>query len=145
MLSAVRRSDSEARIDGFSVQPMIRRPGAHELIAGVAEDSVFGPVILFGQGGTAVEVIGDRAVGLPPLNPLLAKEMIGRTRVSRLLRGYRDRPAADLDEIALTLVKVSQLVTTLDRVVELDINPLLADASGVVALDARIVVEIGRP
>ncbi|MEX2124218.1 MAG: bifunctional acetate--CoA ligase family protein/GNAT family N-acetyltransferase [Woeseia sp.] len=140
MLASVRRIAGDARIDGFSVQPMIRRPGAHELIAGVAEDSVFGPVILFGQGGTAVEVIGDRAVGLPPLNPLLAKEMIGQTRISRLLRGYRDRPAADLEAIALTLVKLSQLVITLERVVELDINPLLADASGVVALDARIVV-----
>src|SRR5690606_21935893 len=85
------------------------------------------------------------SVGLPPLNPVLANEMIRGTRVFRLLRGYRDTPAAKLDEIALTLVKLSHLVTTLERVVELDINPLLADASGVIALDARIVVrEAGR-
>ena len=140
MLAAAGRVAGDARIDGFNVQQMIRRRDAHELIAGVAEDSVFGPVILFGEGGTAVEVIGDRSVGLPPLNPLLANEMIRATRVCRLLNGYRDRPAADLDAIALTLVKLSHLVTTLERVVELDINPLLADAAGVMALDARIVV-----
>jgi acetyltransferase len=140
ILASVEQAASDAKVDGFNVQRMVQRRDAYELIAGVAADSVFGPVILFGQGGTAVEVIGDRSVGLPPLNPLLANEMIQGTRISRLLRGYRDRPAVDLDAIALTLVKLSQLVTTLDRVVELDINPLLADASGVVALDARIVV-----
>ncbi|MCI0510807.1 acetyltransferase [Chromohalobacter marismortui] len=140
MLAAVRRAQPEARVEGFNVQPMIRRPGAHELIVGVAEDSLFGPVIVFGQGGTAVEVIGDRVVGLPPLNPLLARDMIASTRVARLLRGYRDRPAADLEAVTATLVKVSQLVSDLTRVVELDINPLLTDASGVIALDARIVV-----
>jgi acetyltransferase len=140
MLASVERLARDARVDGFNVQPMIRRPDAHELIAGVAEDNVFGPVIVFGQGGTATEVIGDRAVGLPPLNPLLAEDMIRQTRVSRLLHGYRDRPPANTDAIALTLVKLSQLVSTLERVVELDINPLLADPSGVVALDARIVV-----
>jgi acetyltransferase len=140
MLASVKQLAGDARMDGFNVQPMIRRPDAHELIAGVAEDNVFGPVIVFGQGGTATEVIGDRAVGLPPLNPLLAEDMIRQTRVSRLLHGYRNRPAANTDAIALTLVKLSQLVSTLERVVELDINPLLADPSGVVALDARIVV-----
>ncbi len=140
MLATLRQVAPEARLDGFNVQPMIRRPGAHELILGVAEDSVFGPIIMFGQGGTAVELIGDRVVGLPPLNPLLAQDMIQATRISRLLRGYRDRPAADLEAISLTLIKLSQLISDLDRVVELDINPLLADATGVIALDARIVV-----
>tara|TARA_R110000824_G_scaffold372077_2_gene562014 strand:+ start:49953 stop:52619 length:2667 start_codon:yes stop_codon:yes gene_type:complete len=144
MLATLRQVAPEARLDGFNVQPMIRRPGAHELILGVAEDSVFGPIIMFGQGGTAVELIGDRVVGLPPLNPLLAQEMIQATRISRLLRGYRDRPAADLEAISLTLIKLSQLISDLDRVVELDINPLLADATGVIALDARIVVKADR-
>jgi acetyltransferase len=97
-------------------------------------------VILFGQGGTAVEVVGDRSVGLPPLNPILAHDMIERTRIFRLLRGYRERSAADLDAIALTIVKLSHLVADLDRVAELDITPLLADADGVIALDARVVV-----
>lgn len=144
MLATLRQVAPEARLDGFNVQPMIRRPGAHELILGVAEDSVFGPIIMFGQGGTAVELIGDRVVGLPPLNPLLAQEMIQATRISRLLRGYRDRPAADLEAISLTLIKLSQLISDLDRVVELDINPLLVDATGVIALDARIVVRADR-
>lgn len=140
MLAKVALKAKGARIDGFTVQPMVRRAGAHELILGIAEDAVFGPVLLFGHGGTAAEVIGDRVVGLPPLNLILAQDMIARTRVSKLLRGYRDRPPADLAAIALTLVKLSQLVCDLDRVAELDINPLLADAAGVVALDARVVV-----
>ncbi|QNI02948.1 bifunctional acetate--CoA ligase family protein/GNAT family N-acetyltransferase [Halomonas sp. SH5A2] len=140
ILTAARQAAPLARIDGFNVQPMIRRPWAHELILGVSEDDVFGPIILFGQGGKAVEVIGDRVVGLPPLNSLLAQDMIRSTRISRLLQGYRDHPPTDMDAITLTLVKLSQLVSDLERVVELDINPLLADASGVIALDARIVI-----
>ncbi|SBR51577.1 MULTISPECIES: bifunctional acetate--CoA ligase family protein/GNAT family N-acetyltransferase [unclassified Halomonas] len=144
MLDAVGQAAPTAQVDGFNVQPMIRRPGAHELILGIAEDTVFGPIILFGQGGKAVEVIGDRVIGLPPLNSLLAQDMIRSTRISRLLHGYRDRPAADLEAITLTLLKLSQLISDLDRVVELDINPLLADASGVMALDARIVIRAGH-
>ncbi len=140
MQTVITAKAPQARLDGFIVQAMAARPQAHELIAGIAEDPAFGPVILFGQGGTGVEVIGDRAIGLPPLNMLLARDMIGRTRIARLLAGYRDRPAADLDAIALTLVKLSQLLAELDEVVELDINPLLADADGVLALDARVVV-----
>ncbi|WP_136255968.1 bifunctional acetate--CoA ligase family protein/GNAT family N-acetyltransferase [Onishia niordana] len=140
MLARIRQSMPEARIEGVNVQPMIRRPGAFELILGVAEDPIFGPVILFGQGGTAVEVIGDRVIGLPPLNPLLAREMIERTQIARLLKGYRDRPAVDIEAIVLALVKLSQLVIRLPRVVSLDINPLLADSGGVIALDARVVV-----
>ena len=88
---------------------------------------MFGPIMLFGHGGTAVEVIGDRAIGLPPLNLVLAREMIMRTRVSRMLKGYRDRPPADLDAIAATLVKLSQLLVDIEEIIELDINPLLAD------------------
>jgi acetyltransferase len=96
---------------------------------------------LFGQGGTAVEVLADRVIGLPPLNPILAREMIEGTRVSRLLRGYRDRAAANIDAVASTIVGLSRLVSELNKIAELDINPLLADASGVIALDARIVVK----
>jgi acetyltransferase len=106
----------------------------------VAVDPLFGPVILFGHGGTAVEVIADRAVALPPLNIPLARELVARTRVARLLAGYRDRPRADLDAIYDVLGKLSQLVIDLPEVVELDINPLLADAKGVLALDARVRV-----
>ncbi|SOE01169.1 bifunctional acetate--CoA ligase family protein/GNAT family N-acetyltransferase [Caenispirillum bisanense] len=141
MAERLRRTFPEARIDGFSVQTMARRPGAHELIVGMSTDPVFGPVVLFGQGGIAVEVIGDRAVGLPPLNTTLAKELIGRTRVSRLLEGYRGRPPADLESISRTLIQVAQLATDIPEIVELDINPLFADATGVLAIDARMRVE----
>lgn len=127
----------DARISGFTVQKMARRPGAHELIVGVTTDSLFGPVILFGHGGTGVEVIADRAIALPPLNMHLARDLISRTRVFKLLQGYRDRAAADLDAICLTLIKVSQLIIDIAEIVELDINPLYADQHGVLALDAR--------
>jgi acetyltransferase len=140
MLGRLRRLRPRARIDGVTVQRMERRPGAHELIVGASEDPLFGPVILFGQGGTAVEVVSDRAVALPPLNMALARELVSRTRVARLLEGYRDRPAADLASIHLTLTRISQLVCDLPEVAELDVNPLLADEHGVIALDARIRV-----
>lgn len=129
-----------ARLDGFTVQAMARRPDAFELIVGAKLDPVFGPVLLFGEGGTAVEVVADRAVALPPLNMALAGQVIDETRIARLLSGYRNRPPADRDAIALTLIKVAELVTDLAEVVELDINPLLADADGVLALDARIAI-----
>jgi acetyltransferase len=140
MNERIRARMPEAKISGFTVQPMVRRPNARELIVGVSDDRQFGPVILFGQGGTAVEVIQDKAIALPPLNMKLAREVMSRTRVYRLLEGYRDKPAADLDSIALTLVKVSQLISDIADIAELDINPLLADEHGVVALDARIKV-----
>lgn len=130
----------EARLSGFTVQKMARRPGAFELIIGAREDPVFGPVILFGEGGTAVEIIADRAVGLPPLNMALATDLIQQTRIHNLLKGYRDRPSVDLEAIASGLIKVAHLVTDLPEVIELDINPLIADGAGVLALDARIRV-----
>ena len=140
MLATIRRRQPEARLEGFTVQPMIRRKHAHELIVGMIDDRQFGPVLLFGQGGTAVELLDDKALALPPLNMKLAHETMDETRIIRLLRGYRDRPAADLDAVALTLIKVSQLVCDFAEIAELDINPLLADEKGVIALDARIRV-----
>ena len=140
MLKMVAERAPLARLTGFAVEEMVKRPNAFELLAGIGNDRTFGPIILFGQGGTAAEVIADRAIGLPPLNILLAREMIGRTRVAKLLKGYRDRPPAALDEIALTLIRLSRLVVDLPEVVELDINPLIADEKGVVALDARVVL-----
>jgi len=138
MLARIRDSVPSARVTGFLVQEMIRRPAAHELIAGMNVDRQFGPVMLFGQGGTAAEIIADRALALPPLNLKLARELMQETRVFRQLQGYRDRKPADLDAIALTLVKLSQLICDLDAVMEVDLNPLLADADGVVVVDARI-------
>jgi acetyltransferase len=129
-----------ARLDGYSVQKMARRGAAHELIAGVATDPAFGPMILFGQGGTAVEVIDDKAVALPPLNLALAADLVSRTRVARLLGGYRDHPPIAREALLLALVKISQLVCDVPELAEMDVNPLLADASGVIALDARIQI-----
>lgn len=129
-----------ARIDGFTVQQMVQRPEATELIVGSATDPVFGPVILFGQGGIAVEVMADRALALPPLNMAVARDLISRTRVARLLAGYRNRPPADLDAVCGVLIRVAQLVSDLAEVAEIDINPLLADSQGVIALDARVRV-----
>ncbi|HEV7439361.1 MAG TPA: bifunctional acetate--CoA ligase family protein/GNAT family N-acetyltransferase, partial [Methylobacterium sp.] len=140
ILARARRERPDARITGFAVQPMVRKGRRRELIAGLAEDPTFGPVVVFGRGGTAVEVIDDRALGLPPLDLALASELISRTRVARRLAAYRDVPAADTRAVALILVKLAQLAADLPQVRELDINPLLADASGAVALDARVMI-----
>ncbi|MFN4088832.1 MAG: acetate--CoA ligase family protein, partial [Alphaproteobacteria bacterium] len=140
MLERVRGLRPDARIEGFAVQAMIRRAGAHEVILGMIDDAQFGPVILFGRGGTMVEVANDRALALPPLNMKLAHEQIAATRMARWLCGYRGRPPADLDAIAFSLVKLSQLAADFAEIVEIDVNPLLADEKGVIAVDARIRV-----
>lgn len=145
MLARVREARPDAAVLGFTVQPMVRKKHAHELIVGVSVDPVFGPVVLFGDGGTAVEVLADRALGLPPLNTPLALAQIERTRVARLLHGYRDEPAADMGAIADVLVAVSQLLVDVPELAELDINPLLVNHEGAVALDARVRVSAQRP
>jgi acetyltransferase len=140
MLGRVRAARPDAAILGFTVQAMAPSTQAHELIVGASVDGVFGPVVLFGQGGTAVEVLADRAVALPPLNRPLAREMVSRTRVSRLLAGYRDRPPAHLDALCDVLIAVSQMQADLAHLAELDINPLRLDEHGALALDARVKV-----
>jgi len=141
MLEKISKLLPDARIRGFTVQPMIDRSNAHELIVGMSVDRTVGPLMMFGAGGTAVEVIADTANALPPLDLQLANTLIKETRVSKLLAGYRDRPAADIAAIAETLVRVSYLVAAHEEIRELDINPLLADERGVVAVDARVRVE----
>ncbi len=121
----------QARIDGVTVQPMISKPKARELIAGLARDPTFGVVVLFGQGGIAVEAVDDKAIALPPLDLSRADDLISRTRISRLLKAYRNVPAARRDQIALVLVRLSQLAADIPEILELDINPLLADETGV--------------
>lgn len=138
MLERIRDLRPEARIDGFMIEEMIRRPGAYELITGMSTDDQFGPVVLFGQGGTSVEVTKDKALGLPPLNLHLATDMIEQTRIWKLLKGYRGLPPVDLDAVALTLVRISRMVVDFPQILEIDINPLLADPGGVIALDARV-------
>ena len=138
MLAEVARLVPQAIVLGFTVQAMGQRPGAHELIVGIAIDPVFGPVLLLGEGGTAVELRKDHAVALPPLNTILARDMVERSHLGALLAGYRGRPAADEKALLATLLKVSQMACDLPWLAELDINPLLVDAQGVLALDARV-------
>lgn len=140
ILARAKAARPDARITGVTIHPMVLRPKARELIAGIADDPTFGPVIVFGRGGTAVEVIGDKALALPPLDLALARDLIARTRVSRVLAAYRDVPAADVDAVALLLVKLAQLAADLPEVRELDLNPVLADERGLLAVDARVAV-----
>ncbi|HMN20904.1 MAG TPA: bifunctional acetate--CoA ligase family protein/GNAT family N-acetyltransferase [Ottowia sp.] len=145
MLARIGKSHPQARLEGFTVQAMVRLKQAQELIIGASIDPSFGPVILFGQGGTAVEVMKDSAMALPPLNAPLARALIQRTRVARLLAGYRDVPPARVDAVIDTLTAVSQLLADVPEVAELDINPLIVNHESAVALDARIRVSSARP
>ncbi|MFO1106833.1 MAG: bifunctional acetate--CoA ligase family protein/GNAT family N-acetyltransferase [Amaricoccus sp.] len=131
----------EAELEGFALQPMVERSQAQELILGMARDPIFGPVILFGAGGIAVEVTRDTAIALPPLDSGLAADLIGHTRVGALLAGYRGRPAADQAAIVGALMALSHMIEDFPCLRSLDVNPLLADAEGVLALDARIEID----
>jgi acetyltransferase len=130
----------QAKLEGFIVQEMVHRPAAYELIVGVSEDATFGPVILFGRGGTAVEIVADKSLELPPLNTALARAQIERTRIAALLKGYRDRPPADIDGVVNVLMQISRIVTEHAEIAEIDINPLLCDEHGVIGVDGRIRV-----
>ncbi|MGD8609264.1 MAG: bifunctional acetate--CoA ligase family protein/GNAT family N-acetyltransferase [Myxococcales bacterium] len=127
------------------IEHMQASPSRRELLVGVARDPVFGPVISFGAGGTAVEIQRDRAIALPPINAFIASNLIARTRVSRMLGDYRGMPAVDMTALEQVLSRVSEMVCELPQLKELDINPLFADERGVIAADARIVVELQEP
>jgi acetyltransferase len=137
----VREKAPDASIEGYSVQPMVVRRQAQELILGMNRDPIFGPVLLFGAGGVAVEIVDDTAIALPPLDDVLAGDLIERTRIGRLLAGFRDRPPADRKAIISALNAVSQMIVDFPAIVSMDINPLLADANGAIALDARIEID----
>lgn len=127
-----------ARLDGFTVQKMVPTSNAYELILGAKTDPIFGPVLLFGEGGTAVEVVRDRAVCLPPLNRMLAADLVSRTRIFRKLRGYRNRPGVDLETLYTYLIRATQIVVELPEVDGFDINPLVLSPQGAIAVDARV-------
>lgn len=141
MAARIAKARPEAKLEGFLVEPMIVRKRAHEVIIGMSVDRTFGPLILFGAGGTSVEVVADRALALPPLDRVLARQLISETRIAKLLAGYRDRPAVNMEALIGTLIRVSNLVVRHPEIRELDINPLLSDEHGVIAVDARIRVE----
>ncbi|HEX7055469.1 MAG TPA: bifunctional acetate--CoA ligase family protein/GNAT family N-acetyltransferase [Burkholderiales bacterium] len=145
MMRHVRELRPQARIDGAVVQPMLRFAHAREVLVGVAADPVFGPVISFGAGGVAVEAVRDTAVALPPLNAALARDLMSRTRVYRLLGAYRGVPGADLDAIAELLAAVSRMVSVLPWLKEMDLNPVLAHPGGAVVADARVIVDAAQP
>jgi acetyltransferase len=140
IVTGVQASRPEAHILGVTVQTQEEKATC-ELIIGSKRDPDFGPLILFGAGGVFTEILEDSAVDLPPLNLLLAQRLIEKTRVSRVLRGYRGSPPANLERLAEILVRVSQLVTDFPEIVELDINPLLVINGRFVAVDARVIIE----
>ena len=145
MQQRVKQRQPGARLDGFTVQTMVKRAHARELIVGASIDPVFGPVVLFGQGGTAVELVADRAMALPPLNVPLAAALVARTRVAKLLGAWRDTPAANAEALHDVLIAVAEMLSDLPELAELDINPLLLDEQGAVALDARVRLDAAAP
>jgi acetyltransferase len=145
ILEDVKRMRPEARVNGVTVEPMVRRANGRELMVGMIRDPVFGPAIVFGTGGTAVEVHRDRAVALPPLNRFLVEDMIRGTRVAQLLGEFRRMPPVDMPALEEVLLRVSELVCEIPALAELDINPLIADEAGAVAVDARVVLRPPAP
>jgi len=145
LIEGVHNKNPDANINGVTVESMYSPAHGRELLVGVIRDPVFGPAITFGAGGTQVEIMRDRAIALPPLNTMLAEKVIGQTRVAHLLKSFRDMPAVNMEALVQVLRSVSEMVCELPEIRELDINPLIADENGVMALDARIVVEHRPP
>lgn len=143
LLQSVQARRPNAHIRGVTVERMLQRPNGRETMIGVLRDPVFGPAISFGAGGTVVEVLQDRFVSLPPLNRFIASQMIARTRINRLLDEFRGLPAANREKIEDVLLRVSELVGELPQLVEMDINPLIVDEQGAIAVDARM--RVARP
>jgi acetyltransferase len=140
MIDEVKAQCPDAHINGISIEPMVDKPHAREIMIGIARDPVFGPVISFGAGGTAVDIFADSQVALPPLNDYLSRELIHGTRAARLLEHFRNLPEANIDRLVDVLKRVSEMACELPEIDELDINPLLVDEEGVIAVDARIIV-----
>jgi acetyltransferase len=141
----IKRNRPDAQMDGVSIEPMVVKPNGRELMVGVTSDAVFGPVITFGAGGTMVEVMGDRAVALPPLNTFLVKDLIQGTHVAKMLGAFRHMPPADIAALESVLLRVSEMVCELPALMEMDINPLIIDEHGALAADARVVVALRPP
>ena len=145
MLAAVGRVQPGARINGVTIQPMSGKPRGRELYIGLSTDEPFGPVITFGAGGTMIELIADRAMELPPLNQFLARRLIERARVAETLAHWRGSPPVQIEALEQVLLRVSEMVCALPQLQEMDINPIIVDDDGAVAVDARIVVDHAGP
>ena len=140
IIANAKRERPQARIAGVVVEKMLSSSQSRELMLGIVRDPVFGPAIVFAAGGTAAEVLRDRALDLPPLNQTLTAAMIARTRVSKMLGAFRNLQAIDMAALESTLLRVSEMACELPWIDELDINPLIVDPAGVTAVDARIVI-----
>jgi len=145
MLAAVRRAQPAAQINGVTIQPMSGLRHGREIYIGMTTDEPFGPVITFGAGGTMIELIADRAMELPPLNQFLARRLIERSRVSGMLGAWRGAPPADLEAVEQILLRVSEMVCELPQLREMDINPIIVDETGAIAVDARVVIDHAPP
>ena len=141
ILAAVQRALPQARVDGVTLQSMRRGRHGRELYLGVFRDPLFGPVIAFGAGGTRVEVMHDTTLEFPPLNRYLARRMIERTRIAETLGEFRGAPQIDFERLEALLVAVSEMVCELPWIAEMDINPVIVDEGGLVAVDARVVLD----
>ncbi|MET0079772.1 MAG: acetate--CoA ligase family protein, partial [Candidatus Thiodiazotropha lotti] len=137
LIEQVKETRPEATIEGVTVEQMYQSPNGRELLIGIVRDPVFGPVISFGSGGTTVEVMGDSAIALPPLNRRLASDLIDRTKASKMLNQFRHMPAANREALVDVLLRVSSMACELPWIQEMDINPLILDDQGAVAVDAR--------
>ena len=145
MRETVARLLPEARINGVSIQNMSGQKRGREVYIGLVTDDPFGPVIAFGAGGTMIELLDDRAMELPPLNRFLAQQLIERARVAETLGAWRGAPAVDRVALEQVLLRVSEMVCELPQLREMDINPIIVDDSGALAVDARIVVGDAPP
>ena len=140
MVQRVALAQPDARINGVSVQRMARGQRGREVCIGMVSDEPFGPVITFGAGGTMIELIDDRSMELPPLNQFLARRLIERSRVSETLGAWRHARPVNLAAVEQALLRVSEMVCALPALREMDINPMIVDETGAVAVDARIVI-----
>ncbi|HEV6967267.1 bifunctional acetate--CoA ligase family protein/GNAT family N-acetyltransferase [Roseateles sp.] len=144
MVARVKRLQPQARINGVTVQKMARARRGREVCVGLVTDEAFGPVIVFGAGGTMIELIADRAMELPPLNQFLARRLIERARVAETLaQGWHGGELADLEALERVLLRVSEMVCEFPQLREMDINPLIVDENGAIAVDARVVLQPG--
>ena len=141
MVQAVARLQPHARINGVTVQNMAPARRGREIYIGLVTDDPFGPVIAFGAGGTMIELINDRAMELPPLNQFLARRLIERSRVAETLGDWRGASAVNHEALEQVLLRVSEMVCELPQLREMDINPIIVDENGAVAVDARIVID----
>ena len=145
MIQAVTKLQPHARINGVTIQNMANLKRGREVCVGLVTDEPFGPVIAFGAGGTMIELINDRAMELPPLNQFLARRLIERSRVAETLGVWRGAPAVNMEALEQILLRVSEMVCELPQLCEMDINPIIVDESGALAVDARIVVDNAAP